>query len=300
MSDSDGSTQPNTPRSFVNDITADSHDDTFAWLRPHSLNARDAFDASVNHIIKHPALFAHVRRFLSAQRRDCSVTSIYTEHDEEAPPGPPKWTGAFKLRLQVASRPSAQGWYLGSARGHDALEVDMLLAPPTRKWAALTAIAGKHARLYLHEQTSRVMLEARHTVTITKKGVEVIRGSACRVLEHGELIEIGSCSYVLEHAALYTADCFRDDLTAFMGAHAQEGWQMNTLLSPTSLCEPIVLGHFYCSAGAFAQGTFGKISAGWGKDGCAVAVKHFKNPGEQEISAHRQIMGCIGEHVSPG
>ncbi len=59
----------------------------------------------------------------------------------------------------------------------------------------------------------------------------------------------------------------------------------------------ISLGDYYCSPVSFAQGPFGKISAGWTQEGVAVATKRFKDPKEPDIKLHRRLMSHIGNHV---
>jgi hypothetical protein len=160
-----------------------------------------------------------------------------------------------------------------------------------------TGVAGKRARLFFHKESCRVVLEARHTVTIGRNGATIFTQSASRVVEDEELIMIGNCAYTYEYTPFFASSSFERDISRYMKEYCEPEWSLNKLLSPSSVGKPISLGNYYYSPMAFAQGTFGKVSAGWDKDGAAVAIKHFKAPKESEISSHLTIMRHIGKHV---
>ena len=293
MTDSDGDTVPFTPESIQEQITESSPSDIFAFIRPHSPAACAAFDAIVNGAIKHPEKYIFSRQFLHIEdHRRKRAPGVYTE-DGDTEISPSQWPGAFKLCLNTTPRKPTKGWYLGSSC--DA--ADIVLAPSTRRWLAATRIAGKHARLFFHPDSYRLVLEARHTITTTKTGVEVFRGSKCRVIEHGELFAINDCTYTFELTDLFGSPDFAEELSVFMKQYYGQQWSMNKLLSPTSVGQPLSVGNYHCSPSAFAQGTFGKVSAGWAQDGAAVAIKVFKNPHRSEILLHQQLMQSIGQHV---
>lgn len=76
-------------------------------------------------------------------------------------------------------------------------------------------------------------------------------------------------------------------------------WMAHPILSAPSGGDRITLGNKYiCLPGAFAEGTFGDVMAGWGRDGAAVAVKRLKRPARDSFDAHRELMAYIGIHVS--
>ena len=79
------------------------------------------------------------------------------------------------------------------------------------------------------------MLEARHTVTLTKNGVAVVAQSKSRVVEHGELIELGHCSYAFECTELSGTPAFKQELVAFMKEHRGPQWSLHQLLSQSLL-----------------------------------------------------------------
>ncbi len=296
MSDSEGSTILLSPGSVADDLVNTNEDDVFAWLRPHCDTACAAFNASVNSALKNRDKYEHIRQFLHVTERDKRARSPYTETDTEPENTPLQWSGGFKLSLKAPPRDPAKGWYLGTNRGRQSQEVDILLAPPTKDWAS-KRIAGKHARLFLHEQSCRIMLEARHAVTMTKNGAAVITQLNSRVIEDNELIVIGECSYIFQYAESYSTPAFEQDLVRFMKEQSGPQWSLNKLLSPASIGVPISIGSYCCSPSAFAQGTYGKISAGWTHEGRPVAIKVFKNPRETEVIGHKQIMEHIGYHV---
>lgn len=296
MSDSEGSTILLSPGLSADGIVNPNEDDVFAWLRPHSDTAREAFSASVNSALKYGDKYEHVRQFLCVTERDNVARSPFTEDDAEPGNEPLQWSGAFMLSLKVRPRDPAKGWYLGTNRRRQPQEVDILLAPPTETWAN-KRIASKHARLFFHEQSCRMMLEARHTVTITKNGAAIITQSRSHVIEDGELIEIGACSYIFEYTKLHSTPTFQQDLVQFMKAYNGAQWSLNKLLSPASVSQPISIGSYCCSPSAFAQGSYGRIRAGWTQDGCPVAIKVFKEPRETNIIGHKQLMDHIGYHV---
>jgi len=298
--ESDGSTLPATPQSFSEDVATVEEQGIFAWLRPFNRIAREAFDATVNTTIKHPLEFEHARKFLHiTPTRERRLGSVFTEDEDSAADPEPvsQWIGAFKYSLKNLPRNPGRGWYLGTGRGPSRLgEVDILLAPPTDSWAKL-GIASKHARLFFHLESCRVVLEARHTVTIGRDGSEVFRQSNSRVLEQGGLISIGDCVYTFEFTDHFATSEFNGCLSRFMKKYSDSEWSMNQLLSPASVGAPRSIGNYYCSPSAFAQGSFGKVSAGWTKEGTAVAIKHFKNPKRDETRVHQLLMEYIGRHV---
>ena len=296
-SDSEGSTILLSPGSGADDIVNANQNDVFAWLRPHSDIARRAFDASVNSALKNRGKYEHIRQFLQISERGNRALSAFTEDGAENHDVARQWSGAFRLSLKVPPRDSAKGWYFGTSRGRHLQDVNILLAPPIKKWAG-SRIAGRHGRLFLHEESCRMMLEARHTVTTTKNGAFVISQLNSRVVEHGELIEIGDCTYTFEYAELYSTPGFEEDLVRFMKEHNGPRWALNKLLSPASVNSSLPMGNYSCSPSAFAQGTFGKIYAGWSHNGRPVAIKVFKRPVENEVRGHQELMAQIGYHVS--
>ena len=303
----EGSTLPNTPKD-LSDITTLGANEAFALLRPVSPTAKDAFDASVNKIIlkyaEDPA-FDHYRKFLHAERDTPRACSIFTEDEEtETEERPinlvsPQWNGAFKLSLRTPLRDARSGWYLGTSHGHSSHlndGIDILLAPPNTKWIG-RGISGSHARLFLHQESYRMILQARHTVTVGNGG-QTIRSSQCHVLGDKDLIVMGDFVYSFEYMSHFQSADFEVEVSQYVKQTYGLRWEINKLLSPASVGIPISIGEYYCSPYAFAQGTFGQVVAGWTRDGTAVAVKRFKKPRAEIINAHKKIMQSVGRHAN--
>lgn len=309
MADSSGcSTVALTPESFTKDVTNLDLSDVFALLRPLDGPATEAFAATVNAVIKNSSTYNHHRQFLRLHDRAHRAHSTFTEDEEDGDAGahrPPLSLtdeelrlGSFKLRLQAPPSRPAQGWYLGTARGQSSVEdIDILLAPPTDKWTHMK-IAAKHARLFIHSNSCRIVLEARHSIIIASNGVKTLRQST-QVLEHGELFKIGQCLYSFEYTPFFNTSEFATDLAKYMRQHHQPRWQPHACFTPGSVGEPRMLGGFYYSPHGIAQGSFGRVTAGWASDGSAVAIKFFKEPTEQTFKKHVRLMERIGNHVRP-
>ncbi|KAI9784229.1 MAG: hypothetical protein M1816_000901 [Peltula sp. TS41687] len=58
----------------------------------------------------------------------------------------------------------------------------------------------------------------------------------------------------------------------------------------------MALGEYNCSRGAFAQGTYGRVSAGWAKSGRGVAIKRFTYPKASELKTQEDVMNILGQH----
>lgn len=296
MSDSENDTVLITPEFLAEDVADPALDGIFAWIRPHSPTAREAFSAIVDTGIKEPEKYKHIRQFLHIDDLRCErASSTYTEdgQGQEAKADRGQWSGAFKLCLNILPRDPAKGWHLGSS--YEA--ADLQLTPSSNKWLSRSRIATRHARLFLHPESSRVVLEARHAVTTTNPGTEVLHASASRALAHGELFAINDCCYTFELTNYFATPRFEEELSGFMKTQCGSRWAMNKLLAPSSVGQPISIGNYFCSPSAFAQGTFGKVSAGWTKDAAAVAIKVFKSPKETQVRSHEQLMQYIGQHV---
>lgn len=302
MSRSDDSTVPNTPESNSGEIPNLDEKDVFAWLRPLNQLACRGFDATVNSVIKHSPEFDHFHQFLHCDSRQDRAQSVFTEegdstHHQSSTPTY-QWTGAFGLSLTHLPRNPTKGWYFGTNRAPNASgEVDLLLAPPNSHRMEME-IAGNHGRLALHRQSCRISLEAKHTVTTGRNGAKSFRQPESYVLEHGEMILIGSCAYTFQYTDYFYSSTFGQDVTQYMRRYHEPLWSMNEYVTPSSVGPPILMGDYYCSPRAFAQGTFGKISAGWSERGETVVFKTYKNPIKSEIHSHIELMEYIGKHVS--
>lgn len=305
LPDTEGSTVPNTPESSL-DASILIDDDAFALLRPISPSAQDAFDASMNDIIikrgEDPA-FEHCHQFVHAEQVTKRASSVFTEDDGASFEDPNvdaasrQWNGVFKFSLRKPPRDERSGWYLGTGRGRSqSLDqvVDILLASSANAWAQ-RGLAGTHARLYFHTESHRMVLQARHSMTVGKSERK-IRDSQCQVLDDQDLIVIGDFVYAFEYTSHFRSLKFEAELSHYVQRACGPQWAINKLLSPASVGAPISLGEYYRSPSAFAQGTFGQVAAGWARDGSAVAIKCFKNPKRSSIESHNELMRIIGSH----
>ena len=295
---SEVSTEPFTPKSFSDDVVNDDREGgVFAWLRPLNLAACEAYHAAVDITITER--FQHIRQFLHVEPKSKRATSVFTEDEgadndslEEA-----QWIGEFRFRLETLPHDASKGWILGTGRGGNPDQnLDILLASSEEKWAMLR-IAARHAELFFHEESGRFVIKAHHHLTLSRDGIQRLERGASNVLEHGEVIGIGNCSYSFGFTDHFSSRAFAESLSAFMKAHRQPDWSLNRHLSPASTGKPVALGNYYCSQGGVDQGTFGKVTAGWSRKGNTVAIKHFWAPKKAAIDSHIELMRNIGAHV---
>ena len=304
-SDAGTLTIPNTPEDF-SDVTTIDDEDAFALLRPVSPSAQSAFNESISAIIEDvdgSSVYKHCRKFVYAEWGTARAASVFTEVEDtetevlDSNSVPLRWNGAFKFSLRELQHEGKSGWCLGTSRGHSdssVPEIDILLAPPTNAWAQ-RGIAGKHARLYFHKDSYRMVLEARHTVTLGNSG-RVVRNSQSQVLGDKDLVVIGDCTYCFEYTTHFQSEGFEAQLLRYIQQTCGPQWAINRLLSPASVGAPLPVGTYFRSPSAFAQGTFGQVAVGWGHDGAAVAVKVFKTPQKLSIDLHQEVMQIIGAH----
>ena len=281
--------------------------DAFAFLRPLSPSARNAFNAAVDAITTNSSQdpnFEHYHRFVYAERVIPRASSVFTEDQDAAIVEEPdsdsasqQWNGAFKFSLGTPPHDESSGWYIGTSRGRSVSSnqgVDILLALPGAA-RAQNDIAGNHGRLYFHPETYRMVIQARHTVTVGKSG-SIIRNSQSQVLDDKDLLMIGDHTYAFEYTSYFRSPEFEEELCQHLQRIQGDRCAMNKLLSPASVGAPIAVGEYFRSASAFAQGTFGQVSAGWARNGAAVAIKFYKDPKSNDIQSHKDIMHIIGNH----
>ena len=295
MSQSSGSTVPFSPgtRASYTDI----ENAVFANLRPFGEPACKAFDVVGNWIEANPTQSTNARQFFNAQHVSKRATSESLEEIVESTARLAReWVGTYQLRLNQLSTKRLH-WILGSGSDEIDRPADLLLAPPSAN-CAKPRIAYNHAILSFNQDTSRVMLQARHTVMVCSRGAQALRGPEARVIEHDEVLMIGNCVYVFEFTDFAKTRTYEDALVEFMRKRHSSNWSINKHLLPVSVQDPIILGNYFCSPSTFAQGTFGKVAVGWTKGGRGVAIKTFKQPKKTEIATHVRQMKEIGEHVS--
>ena len=112
------------------------------------------------------------------------------------------------------------------------------------------------------------------------------------------MLSIGDGVYTFEYTDYFRTVPFEESLQRHMRDYYAKSWSPNPLLSPASVADPVRIGDYLCSPSAFAQGTFGKVAAGWTREGVGIAIKHLKNPVKSQLHEHQRIMRHIGLHVS--
>ena len=164
MSDSPDSTAPNTSEGLIEEST---NANAFATLRPVNRTARIAFDAVVTATNKYPK-YEQRRQFLSVERRRSLPTSVFTEDEEEEDiSSPVLWQGAYTFSLGKLPRDPTR-WEAGNGDS-----ADLLLAPLYAKRKVLD-LASRHVAFILHAESCRLVLIARHKVTVARAGARVI------------------------------------------------------------------------------------------------------------------------------
>jgi len=304
MSESQGSSDGDTvlvgQDSFMETMTNSDNGNVFGWLRPLNDLAQNAFNSTIDHINQYELCLA--RGFIHCSGKSAvRLPSVFTsDGSDEGTDHEPRdqWVGGFKFSLDILPRSPAEGWYLGS--GREKPDTDVLLTPSTLKWKA-KGIAGCHARLFIHNQSCRVVIEARHRVCTNTAGrAEFIDNGVTRVLESGQMVQIGDLTYMYEDGEAIGNGKFNNGISGFMESHMHPQWKAHRSLTLPTGGGRIILGNEYtCLTGAFAQGSRGQLTAGWARDGAAVAIKRFLSPVEDRFNVHKKIMDCIGIHVSP-
>ncbi|MCJ1237842.1 hypothetical protein MMC14_005829 [Varicellaria rhodocarpa] len=197
----------------------------FALLRPANAAARKAYDATLKVAADHPTRFGYANRYVQSEPGPVGAESGSAIGDDEDV----LEFGSFKFSLDISPSRPWNGWYLGIGWGDYRCEgmllerpfrvADILLGPPTVDSQSL-GLEKEHARIFLDPESGRVVLEARHSLTIGRDVTKNIQDSAHHVLEHNEQISIGDCVYVFEHTNFFNHPTFRDDLSVFLKAQA--------------------------------------------------------------------------------
>ena len=284
-------------------VGADEWEDdneTFALVRPLNDLALDDFHDAVEYSggpqgSTHHAQFIHLNSSSMVERE----SNLFSEDEGDCVESPKlRWDGSYKLSLMSERREDEKGWQLGTERGHTGDKgVDILLAPPK----ARQKIAGRHCLIYLHSESYRIMLRAKHTIFISGNGLTALHENEEYVLEHGAVIQLGNNSYMLEITSFYKSATFEQALRGYMEKTHGELWSFNGHVSPASVQTPQSLcgGLFLHAPSSFAAGAFGNVTAGWKQgSGQTVAIKQFKNPEKGDVEEHVSIMREIKRHVS--
>ncbi len=298
-------TVPNTPEPSYED---EQHARAFAHLTPISRAARLAFDSAVDAIKSDPDNFAHLRRNMHVEpdrQVSPSAASVFTDSDATETEASSneviyRYKGAFHLKLGNPPRDPKKGWILGDGRNSAARQVDFLLSGPKKT----AEIAGIHASIFIHERSCRLVLGARHKTTVhgsngSGTSTTLSRTSYPAQLAREDEIRIGECVYLFEYDEDAEGKEHEQKMASFMKKAHGDTWEgLLKILGSSPEAVSMRLNEYSWSLGAFASGSFGQVTAGTRRDGSAVAVKRFREPKEDFLSAHRRMMSYIGKHVS--
>ena len=294
------SIDPTLPASWEQDPSKDT---VFAWLRPMNEFARSAFHLVVDKMVQNPGTQLSERKFIHLDGRATFSPQSASESEEPAHQevkDQSQWLGAFKFSTAMYPKDPAKGWFIGTGRGKP--EVDILIGPQDSSWIN-NRIRANHARLYVHMDSCRPIIEAFHSLQVSgATGLKFISpktGLSSKVLEHGHQVQFGRCTYLFLRGNAVDSGMFETSLPDFMKIHHGQLWQAHPILSVTSMGSHHTIDQFTFFPGAFAQGSFGEVTAGWAQDGSVVAIKRFKYPDQSRLDQHQNIMGLIGRHVSP-
>ncbi|KAI4253208.1 MAG: hypothetical protein L6R42_007677 [Xanthoria sp. 1 TBL-2021] len=270
----------------------------FAWFRPSNQPAKDAFHSVMESLISLGTAGAHCLKFMHATReapRAVSVDSIDENLvEDEARVKPNKtWVGGYGLELENASLESS-GWTVGAGcRGRQERKVDLLLTTETEQ----TSITSRHASLQFHPQSHQLRLMAHHTVSISGSGGYKRFKGEHRILRHDDMVELGSCTYRIEFALYETSAAYKEELRIFMADRVLGSTKLHPGLLAASNRQMMTIDNYTFLAGAFADGSFGDVSAGTDDKGDLVAVKRLKKAKKEKIEGHKALMNKIGFHV---
>ena len=265
----------------------------FAKLRPANLSARIAYEASVKLAVDDPTRFGYVNRFVHP---DSGYDAAGGDMEGE---GDASDTGYFKFSLSVLPKNPTDGWYLGTGQEtSDYAQIDVLLGPPTAELKRL-GLKGKHARLFFHKDSCRIIIEAKATVTIGKDGATTIRDSEHHVLEHNEMIKVGHCLYVFEHTPFYVSPMFFTSISQFprlMRRLHGDQWNHFGGLLPDNT-EPSIVGNYYKYLIPTVEGTPETSTKGFTRQGEVVAIKKRQNRDQLSITAYMALMSRLEKQV---
>ncbi|MCJ1469469.1 hypothetical protein MMC07_008102 [Pseudocyphellaria aurata] len=162
MSDLDRST---TSPSFPEDLFCQDLNDVFTLLKPVNPSAHKAFHDAVVTVIEHLDRYGHVALSVSNRRELLAcVRKTKIRHGQKH-----QWTGTFVFSPRTRPRNSGEAWVLGTGRGLSAdHELDITLAPRSQRRSA--GIAGRHALFFFHQDSGRIVLQARHAIQISRTG----------------------------------------------------------------------------------------------------------------------------------
>lgn len=193
----------------------------------------------------------------------------------------------------------SKSWFVpgdGPSPSSSDKQVEIPLAPPSEDWRHLK-ISSRHARNFSLPESCRMVLEARHTVSMSKTEPKIVRKLETCVLEHCSVVSIGDCIYTFEYGDHFLTDAFLIQMSEFFEGNGMQQWSPNKHITPASIGQPICFGAYSCSPSAFDRGANGEIYTRWAPDGRPVVIKSLKIPKRLQFERQNLIMQYIGYHI---
>ncbi|KAL8689957.1 MAG: hypothetical protein Q9218_004489 [Villophora microphyllina] len=272
----------------------------FAHLTPHNDAARTAFDQLVVTILKSDIDYAYSNQFIGIdgkkQTRAVSVCSVDEGADEEVdqPVAPEAmWEGKFALSLRTKEAPLRDGWWAGSefAKAHKG-QHELLLAPPTQEWYN-RGIYGRHFRLWIHPRSYRVMITARHTLTL---GSKTLNRSSSHTVSREALITLGACQYKFHLTDYSDEQAWKEDFYCYMHETPLLG-SCRTAPRAPSVIGGIDLGKYASQSAVVAKCSHWEMRFGWHQEsGDTLGIMRMLKSDVAFLNSYRQIMKSVGHH----
>lgn len=143
------------------------------------------------------------------------------------------------------------------------------------------------------------MAEAERSVTLGRDDVK--RGTPY-VLEDGDTVGVGDCSYLYEYAPPSKTPDHDEQFTLYMWQvhrHSHRKDDITAPRAPTTITHVVKLEKGYSFVGGlFSQGGLGKVHAGYRRrGGIMVAIKQFTDRRHVGLQVHRELRRYAGEKL---
>lgn len=290
---SETSTIPNTPE---HPSWSDKYDDDFGRLVPANTNACIAFDELATRFRDDIFWNRHARRFVHIDevKKDVEVLPSESDTDSEAVvERVSRWTGYYRLNLNIPPQNLGLGWAMGSGRRENEL-VDLLLVDKNRKYQ----VRGTHARITHDPRSNALLILTDSKRKIILNGTDEVEG-AQRVIWKSETgITIGDLVYKLQ---LHEVDAYRykEKLSELRKNAGYPAFEPPKSLDPTPSTYKFEYDDYILDK-PFESGSTCTVSTATHKiTGAAVAMKKIVRTARNsdKIKMEIEIMDLIGSHV---